>query len=183
MIADTGMNAMLAAAEADLRKAYTNAELRQADVERAQTAYAEARDQLAKMEATCGWLRDRVQEPPIEDDAVVAEVPSPPPAETAKPALVPAGTLFGKRMPEITNTQLCLRALEQIGKPATTKEVRMKVREFGHQLDQDQVRGSLKYLAGRKDGLVENPESGVWRLRKDGETATVMLFNGVMRGS
>ncbi len=174
---------MLAAAEADLRKANTNVELRQADVERAQAACTEAREQLAMMEATCAWLRDRLRELPAEDDAVVAEAAEPTPAEATKPAPAPAGTLFGKPMPEIPNTQLCLRALEQIGKPATTREVRDKVRESGHQLDQDQVRGSLKYLAGRKDSLVENPEPGVWLLRKDSGTATVMLLNSAARGA
>jgi hypothetical protein len=180
-MADIGITAMLAAAETDLRKAATNMELRQADVDRAQAAYGEAREQLARMEATCAWLRDRLPEVPAEEDAVVAEAAEPKPADVTKPASTPTGTIFGKPMPEVTNAQLALRALEQIGKPATTREVRQKIREFGHERDQEKVRGSLKYLAGRKDGLVENPEPGVWRLRK--ESTAVVLLNGSTRGA
>jgi hypothetical protein len=180
---------LLAVAEADLRRANTNVEVREADVARAQAACAEARDQQAKMRATCDWLRERLSEVSDEEAAVDSQAaqPEPAPAQVTKSVPVPSGTLFGKPIPEVTNTGLCLRALEQLGKPATTREIREKVRELGHQLDQDQVRGSLKYLAGRKDSWVENPEKGVWLLRREDGTgpmrATVPTINGAVRGS
>ena len=50
---------MLEEAEADLRKANTNVELREDDMRTAQAAHAAAREQQAKMQATCDWLRER----------------------------------------------------------------------------------------------------------------------------
>lgn len=182
----TGMHGdMLAAAEADLKKANTNVDLRRADVDRAQAAYADAREQQAKMQATCDWLRERLGD--HREEATVVPDSGPTPAATSKPALAPTGMLFGKPMPEVTNTGLCLRALEQLGKSATTKEIREKIRELGHELDQGQVRGSLKYLASRRNSPVENPESGVWLLRRSSETpsagATVLPLNNAARQS
>jgi hypothetical protein len=174
---------LLAAAEADLRKANTNVEVREADVARAQAAYADAREQQTKMQATCDWLRERMHEVSGEEATVLAPAAETAPAHVTKSVPGPSGTLFGKPMPEVTNTGLCLRALELLGKPATTREIRAKVRELGHELDQDQVRGSLKYLAGRKDSPVENPEMGVWLLQRSDGTAPSGASAGQMNGT
>jgi hypothetical protein len=170
-MADPGIAAMLEAAEADFRKALTNVELKESELARAHAAHAQAQEQLARMEATCAWLRERAQELSTEDDAGAVEAPESVSAEAAKPGAAPTRKRFGKPVPEITNSDLCVRALEQIGKAATTRDVREKIREFGYELDQEQVRGSLKYLAGRKDGIVQNPQPGVWLLRKEGTAA------------
>ncbi len=166
-------------AEADLKKANMNVELRQADVDRAQAACADAREQQAKIQGTCDWLRERLRDQPDEEAAVasaprLASLPATPAAKSVPGLTAPSashGMLFGKPMPEVTNTGLCLRALEQLGKPSTTKEVREQIERDGHKLDQGQVRGTLKYLAGRKDAQVENPESGVWVFRPTSEAA------------
>jgi hypothetical protein len=162
-------DSMLAAAEGDLRKANTNVELREADLARVRAAHDDALEQQAKMEATVAWLRERARGQSEEPAVIQAAQPVFASAPDVTPT--PGGTLFGKPMPEVTNTGLCLRALEQLGKPATTKEIREKIRELGHELGQDQVRGSLKYLAGRGDSPVENPETGVWLLRRGSQTS------------
>jgi hypothetical protein len=163
-------------AEADLRRKITNVELRQVDVDRAEAAYADAVEKQAVVQNTCDWLRERLRELPearlraLPDEPAQEAATAPPSEPASNPAAqlapAPVGTLFGRPMPEVTNTGLCIRALEQIGQAATTKEVREKIRELGHELNQGQVRGSLKYLAGRRNSPVENPEPGIWLLRR-----------------
>ena len=176
---------MLREAEADLRKASTNVELRQADVDKAQAAYASAREQHAKMQATCEWIRERLRDRP--EEAASAAAAQPTLAAAANPVPAPTGTLFGKPMPEVTNTSLCVRALEQLGTSATTKEVREQIRKDGHELSQGQVRQTLKYLADRKNPPVENPEPGVWLLARSAVVpladATVLPLNNTARQS
>jgi hypothetical protein len=180
----------LQGAEADLRKKTTNVELRLEDVNRAQAAYEDAISKQVMVQNTCEWLRERLRDLPDEpgEEAIAATVTSRPTAAPAtKSASALAGTLFGKPIPEITNTGLCLRALEQIGKSATTKEVREQIGDLGHALNQGQVRGALKYLAGRHDSPVENPEPGVWLLQRSGEptpaVGTVLQLNNAAHES
>lgn len=176
---------MLEDAEADLRKANMNVELREQDVQRAQTAHVAAREQQAKMQATCDWLRERLRDLP--EEAATAPAPQPTPAPIAKPAAASTGTLFGRPVPEVTHAELCRNALEHLGKSARTREIREQIREFGHELDQGQVRSALKYLARRRGSGVENPEPGVWLLRPDGEAAstdaTVLPLNASVHES
>lgn len=174
-------------AEADLRKKTTYVELRMTDVDKAQAALEEALEKQVMVQNTCDWLRERINdfpderdreakaaltprpalEPIMESEVSAGTAPADVPPGTAQKGPASAGVLFGKPIPEVTNTGLSLRALEQIGTTATTTEIREKISESGHVLSQSQVRGALKYLAGRHDAPVENPEPGVWRLRRD----------------
>src|SRR5580693_10073497 len=127
-----------------LRKANTNVELREEDMRTAQAAHVAAREQQAKMQATYDWLHERLRDLPEEVAATPAAAPTPTPV--TKPAPAPTGTLVGKPLPEVTHAELSHRALKHLGKSVTTKQVREQIREFGHELDQQQVRSSLKYL-------------------------------------
>jgi hypothetical protein len=179
---------MVAEAEVDLRKADSEVELTQAEIERAQEANAAARQRQANMRATYDWLRQRLKDHP--DDKPSASVAEPTPTEVKQPepqvklpeseraqksksapvadARIAPSTrkVFGKPVPEVTLSSLTLEALEQLGRAATTAEVRLKLRENGHPYDQGQVRHSLKYLTRKQSSGVENPRVGVWQLRR-----------------
>ena len=79
--------------------------------------------------------------------------------------------LFGKPMPEVTLTQLCVDALERFGRPANTKQVREKLARDGHEYGQGQVRATLKYLSTKPNAPVECIKPGVWQLREAGAQA------------
>jgi hypothetical protein len=177
---------MLREAEADLRKADSEVELTQAEIQRAQEANAAARQRQANMRATYDWLSQRLKDHSDDDlSASVAESTSPQvkqtasiPAQESDSAVVAdsqvaptSKRVFGKPVPQVTLSSLTEEALEKLGRAATTREVRIKLQEDGHQYDQDQVRHALKYLARKKSSPVENPKLGVWQLRRTEATS------------
>jgi hypothetical protein len=88
-----------------------------------------------------------------------------PPAEPTGEAPAPVATRFGRPVPEVTNTDLTLQVLEDLGKPASTTEIRERLAQDGHELTQTQVRSTLKYLARKPAyGVTTEPGSGVWRI-------------------
>ena len=87
------------------------------------------------------------------------------PAEQAAQEPAPAATRFGRPVPEVTNTDLTLQVLEDLGRPASTKEIRERLAKDGHELTQTQVRSTLKYLARKPAyGVTTESGSGVWRI-------------------
>lgn len=176
---------MLREAEADLRKADSEVELTQAEIERAQEANAAARQRQADMRATFDWLRQRLKDHPDDLSASVAESTSTQvkqtasiPAQESDSAVVAdsqvaptSRKVFGKPVATVTLSSLTQEALEKLGRAAKTSEIRIKLLEDGHQYDQDQVRHALKYLARKKSSPVENPQPGVWQLRRNGATS------------
>jgi hypothetical protein len=98
------------------------------------------------------------------------EVPEAASTETGPDVGQGQQTRFGRPVSEEANTDLCLRVLASFGRPASTKEVRDRLARDGHDLNTDQVRGSLKYLARKKEPQVETATgSGVWRFVSDEE--------------
>jgi hypothetical protein len=181
---------MVMEAEADLRNADSEVELTQAEIERAQEANAAARQRQANMRATYDWLSQRLKDHPDDKPSTAVgeltptKVTQPEPrvklpeserAQTpesdpvAEARIAPSTRkVFGKPVPEVTLSSLTVEALEQLGRAATTAEVRLKLQENGHQYDQGQVRHSLKYLARKQSSGVENPRVGIWQLRRSG---------------
>jgi hypothetical protein len=167
---------MLQKAEEDLQAARANVSLTEAEIERARLANVAAIEQLTHMEATCEWLRQLLRDHPEEPVGTqTAEPKSAPAGEQAASSPVqgrdeapaPVPVLFGKPVPEVTQTDLCLYALERLDRPVTTKEIREFLQKEDHQFSQAQVRSTLKYLANRrKPSLVESTQPGVWRLRR-----------------
>jgi hypothetical protein len=154
---------MLAKAEADLRAADADVEITQAELEKATAANAAAIERQANMRATREWVRQL--RPSGEPVAPGAPATRPAPART--PAA--AGTtrkLFGKDMPVTPLTQLSMETLEKLNRSASTKQVRESLARDGHEYSQSQVRGALKYLAGKKNPPIESTKPGVWRLRR-----------------
>lgn len=147
---------MVAKAEADLRAADSDAEVAKAEVERATAAYGAARQHQANMRATLEWLRIQHR----DHSMLPATVPEVTHLRPAKPGR----TLFGKPAPRVSQADLCLQALEELGRPATTTEVRDKLAAGGHQYETAQVRSALKYLTRKKDAPAESIKPGVWRL-------------------
>jgi hypothetical protein len=137
-------------AEADLQQA-------EADAQAARIALAEAETRLTEIRAVCDWLQN---------------FSNPEDGES------PPGLRFGRPIPDMPNTNRCLSALEQIGRPASNAEIREWLRRDGHDLEQWQVRGSMKHLAKKKPPVVESIRPGVWRLRAE-QAATPFLPTAV----
>lgn len=150
---------MIQRAEADLRTAEADVDVTHADVDRAQAALAAARDRHASMRATLNWLRQLGDQPEEDDQAKTPE-----PVLDAEPVLVEER--FGKPVPAVTQSDRCLQALERLGRPSTTTEIRENLAHQGYVYDQSQVRSAMKYLARKRSALVENPRTGMWRLTR-----------------
>ena len=91
--------------------------------------------------------------------------PTEPPKQAERMETPPA-TRFGKPVPELAQTDLCLRALENLGGTATNKQIRDRLVRDGHDVDLDKVRSTLKYLSRKKPPPVQTDVgSGLWRLR------------------
>jgi hypothetical protein len=158
---------IMARAEADLRDAEASAVAAQARADAAQADADSAAKRATEMRAVLGWLR--------------AQSESRPPAEASGSGQEQqSGLRFGRPIPDTSNTDLCLQVLESFGRAATTKEIRNRLAQEGHDLSQEQVRGALKYLAGKKtDSPVETtPGSGLWRLRGMRRPGVLPAANG-----
>lgn len=151
---------IMARAEADLKDAEAAAVAAQARAEAAQADATVAAQRAKEMRAVLEWLRAQSEpQTPTEPSGVAQGQP---------------GTRFGRPVPETSNTDLALRALESFGRPATTKEIRSRLAQDGHILNHEQVRGALKYLAGKKHDapVATTPGSGLWQLRSTRHSAT-----------
>ena len=172
---------VLQKAEDDLQKATDRVELKQAEMERARVALADALEHQTKMQAAHEWVRQALQDQPEESEQAERTEPisvsgpqesipgfSQDQAESSN--LIPAR--FGKPVPEVSQTELCLYALNRLDRAVTTAEVREFLQQEGHDYNQAQIRATLKYLANRrKPSLVDNIQPGVWRLRPVGGDA------------
>jgi hypothetical protein len=67
--------------------------------------------------------------------------------------------------PEVSQTELCITALKDFAKPASTTEIRERLNEGGHQYDAEQIRSALAYLL-RRERVVRlgSGVPGVWTL-------------------
>jgi hypothetical protein len=143
---------IVARAEAQLKDAEAAAVAAQARADAAQADAAVAAQRAKEMRVVWEWLRTQSE--------------SPSPAESSGSAQELAAMRFGRPVPETANTDLCFRALETFGRPATTREIRDRVVQAGHDLEVGQVRGAMRYLARKSTSPVETtPGSGLWRLR------------------
>jgi hypothetical protein len=143
---------MVARAEADLRDA--DAASAAAD-ERAQAAQADAAaaaQRANEMRAVLDWLRTRTAE-------------SQAPAERAGQLRNQSEMRFGRPVPENPITEQSLGALENLGRSASTKQIRERLARDGHEFSQGQVRAAMRYLSKKANPPVTTtPGSGVWRL-------------------
>ena len=152
-------NDILKQAEADFQAAREELAAAQEQVkvaqEREQTAFARTQE----MQAVLDWVQ---RHSPLDTGVTAAPEPSSPTA--AEPSM-----RFGKPVAEVSNTDLCLRVLESLGRPATTTEIRERLAREGYDLNQEQIRGALKYLARKAPSPVETSTgSGVWKLKDAG---------------
>jgi hypothetical protein len=160
----------------------------EADLDRAEADLATARDQLLVAQEREQHARMRAREMQAIRDWLQAQHVADARSATTSSAAEAGATRFGKPIPEISQADLCLRVLRSLGR-ATTKEIRDRLAFEGHQLDTDQIRSSLRYLANKKPPLIgTNPGSGVWWLlepssktRNPDAVSTASAMNGAVR--
>jgi DNA topoisomerase IA len=173
---------MIRQAEADLKKADTDVDVTDADVHRAQQANAAAKQRQVNMRATLSWLRQQAEHAEQAEQARIVEPTHVEQALVEEQAVIQER--FGKPVPEVKQSDLCLMALEHLGRPSTTTEIREYLQREGYTYDQSQIRSALKYLGRKKSAPVESPRTGVWRLTRPNPpelpTAT-MTLNGTGR--
>jgi hypothetical protein len=154
---DVTVSEILKRARAEAQEATAAREAAQA---RAATAIADADAAVEREKAALAvhaW---------VEQQAIAPAAPAEP-AEPTGQAPASAATRFGRPVPEVTNTDLTLRVLEDLGRPASTTEIRERLAGDGHELSQTQVRSTLKYLARKPAyGVTTEPGSGVWRINR-----------------
>jgi hypothetical protein len=155
---------VLMEAEADLRQAQADYEEAHSRLAAAQANDDAALERLKEMQTVRDWLEQRDQaRRGVQTRMDLAKTENR--AIFEKPGEIV--TRFGKPIPEVANTDLCLKVLESFGKPATTKQIRDRLARDGHELSQAQVRGSLKYLSRKKPPPVTTTSgSGLWKLRR-----------------
>ena len=169
---DVTVSEILQRAQAQAKEA---AAAREAADARAAAAVAEADAALEHekaMQTTLAWLQQQATaaERPIER------------AQQTERVSAPTATRFGRPVPEVTQTERCLRVLQALGRPASTKEIRDRLARDGHEFSQMQVRSTLKYMARKPSFGVETESgSGVWRLR--GSAAAPFPGDGTMTGT
>jgi hypothetical protein len=172
---------MIRQAEADLKKADANVDVTRADLERAQAAHVAARQQQSNMRATLEWLNHQAEQPKTVESVKSAEIiveehrvrPSAVVAVEHRVRPSAVAERFGRPVPSVKQSDLCLMALEHLGRLSTTTEIREYLQSEGYTFDQDQVRSSLKYLGRKKPALVESPRTGMWRLTRPTPTEQV----------
>lgn len=152
---------MITRAEADLKDAEAASAAAQARAEAAQADAVTAAQRTKEMRAVLDWLR------------VQSEDSLTPPAEPTGQAQDQPAMRFGRPVPENATTDLCVRALESFGRPATTRQIRDRLARDGHELTVAQVRGAMRYLATKKNSspVETTPGSGLWRLRSGQQAA------------
>jgi hypothetical protein len=180
---DITVTDLLKRAQAEAQEATAAREAAQA---RAAAAVADANAAVAHEEAThktVAWIQQQTTEPaaPVERTEQADRVPA------------PTATRFGRPVPEVPQTELCRRVLEDLGRPASTREIRDRLARDGHELSQSQVRSTLKYMARKPSfGVETETGSGVWRLQRssaaapfqgDGAVTGIPVLNGAGRGS
>jgi hypothetical protein len=145
----------------------------------AQADAAAEHEGLKEARIVLEWLRRRGQSQPV---AAVAGM------QSDRPQPQPA-TRFGRPVPEISQADLCLQALEALGGTATNKQIRDRLLRDGHDVDLDKVRNSLKYMSRKTPPPVETDHgSGLWRLLRIPGTpapfvpAGTLPMNGVSGG-
>ena len=67
---------------------------------------------------------------------------------------------------EAVQTDLVLRAMDDIKRAAMTGEIADRVNSWGYDFTHDQIRSALGYLLRKKPPRVERVKPGVWRLPK-----------------
>jgi hypothetical protein len=147
-------------AESDLRDAETASAAAQSRAIAAQADAEAALERVREMRAVREWLRAHSQ--PV-DTAGQAAGPEQPKESAA--------TRFGRPVPEVALTDLCLQALETLSGTATNKKIRDHLVRDGHDVGLDQVRSSLSYLSRKKPPQVQTDVgSGLWRLLRTAGT-------------
>ena len=155
------MTEIRAKAEADLRAAEVRYEAAHSRAVAAQADEAAELENLNRMRAATDWVRGLDQ----------PTVPPSPAAQAERPETQPQ-TRFGKPVPEVALTELCVRALESFGRQASTTQLRERLSVEGHEFTQTQVRGAMKYLSLKKPPIVETSKgTGVWRLSRQAKTS------------
>lgn len=149
------MTDIMRQAEADLKEAEAASNAAQSRAIAAQADADAARERAREMRAVCDWLR--VHNQPTE---------TPTRAEPSERREASATTRFGRPVPEVTQTDLCLQALADLGGTATNRQVRDRLARDGHEVNLDKVRATLKYLSRKTPPPVDTEVgSGLWRLR------------------
>jgi hypothetical protein len=64
--------------------------------------------------------------------------------------------------PQVSQSELCLGVLREVGRPISSAEVRDHLADQGHDFDAEQIRAAFAYLL-RKERVVR-VEAGVWSL-------------------
>ena len=82
------------------------------------------------------------------------------------------------RRSEVNQSDLCIETLEEFARPASSADVRERLRQRGHEYDPEQIRATFAYLL-RKERVVR-VSPGVWALPSDHSTAGQ---NGASTGS
>ena len=151
---DVTVNEMLKRAREQAKEATAAREAAQA---RATAAIADADDAVEhekSMLAVQAWVEQQATAPAS-------------PAGQAEQAPTPTAMRFGRPVAEVTNTELTFRELEDIGRPASTREIRDRLARNGHEFTMMQVRSTLKYMARKPHfGVTTETGSGVWRLNR-----------------
>ena len=147
---DTWTGTAVRELEVELRRLDLDAETKRTDAERAQAEYDAVLTQQVTVRRMLEWARKKqaqqVEEPTLPEDSPVLE------AELVSPP----------------QTDLCIRALMQIGRPATTAEIRERLQRAGYQYDQTQLRSAMKYLSRKKipQSRQSDPVRGGFAARK-----------------
>jgi len=129
---------VLLKAAADRDAANSEVERLRAEAARINAALANAEQAADRMEATYSWLTS-VPSGHGQNRGLGAHT-----------GIAAQAQRFGKPIPETANTDLCVRALAKLGGRAKTVPIREYLARQGHELTQEQVRGSLKYLSKKK---------------------------------
>jgi hypothetical protein len=146
------MTDIMKQAEADLKEAEAASGAAQSRAAAAQADADAARERVREMRAVWDWLQAHDQQ---------AQSPTQTERTDTPPAM-----RFGRPVPEVAQTDLCLQALEDLGGTATNKQVRDRLVREGHDVNLDKVRSTLKYLSRKTPPSVETEVgSGLWRLR------------------
>jgi len=141
----------------------------EADLKEAETASSAAQSRAIAAQADADAARERVREMRAVRDWLQLHSPSARPPNQAERTETPPQTRFGKPVPEVSQTELCVRALESLGGTATNRQIRDRLARDGNDFNLDQIRGTLKYLSRKTPPPVETDAgSGLWRLRRVG---------------
>jgi multidrug resistance efflux pump len=160
---DTWADVAVRELEVELKRLDLDADAKRAGLERLQADYDAVIAEQATVRGMLDWTRKKQAAESASAESAESTVTADLNGHGTLAAVAPAAVQPEEAEPE-AQTELCIKVLTQLGRPAETAEIRRHLEQAGYTLNQTQVRSALKYMAAKKNPRVQSIRPGLWVL-------------------